>query len=141
MASLNRSARWLALAATVLSLVACYGTMATIAVLALLGLRLQINETLWAGAIILLASAAVVGLAFGARQYRVLWPLALGVIGAAALAYVMTVSYDRLIEVGGFLLLGLAAIADWRKRRSPPQPTRSTSTGAARTAGNPERAE
>lgn len=121
MANLNGRTRWLAPAATVLSLVACYGTLATVAVLALLGLRLQINETLWAGAIVLLASAAVVGLALGARQHRVLWPLALGVIGAAALAYVMTVSYDRFIEVGGFLLLGLAAIADWRKRRSAPQ--------------------
>lgn len=117
MAKLSDLLRDLAPAATILSLLSCYGTLATVAVLALLGVHLRIPSALWAGAIISFAMIAVLGLALGARQHRALWPLAVGTIGAAALAYAMFVSYDRFVEIGGFLLLGLAAVADWRRRR------------------------
>jgi len=138
MAKLNGHVRWLAPAATILSLVACYGTLAAVAVLALLGIQLRIHNALWAGAIVSFATIAVIGLALGARQHRALWPLAVGAIGAAGLAYVMTVSYDRFIEIGGFLLIGLAAVADWRKRRSQPQSAPRDLARAPRTAADSE---
>ncbi len=41
---------WLALAATLLSLLTCYGTLAAIALLGALGVGIALNEAVWAGA-------------------------------------------------------------------------------------------
>jgi hypothetical protein len=118
MSKRNTLLRWLAPLATMLSLAACYGTLAAVALLGLLGARVVLDETLWAGSIVAFAVVAVVGLILGARQHRTLWPLAVGTIGAAGIVYTMTLSYDRYIEIGGFLLLAVAVAADWRKSRS-----------------------
>jgi cysteine desulfurase len=118
MSKRNTLLRWLAPLATVLSLAACYGTLAAIALLGLLGARIVLDDALWAGAIVAFALVAVAGLTLGARRHRTFWPLAVGAIGAAAVVYAMIVSYDRLIEIGGFILLTLAAAADWRISRS-----------------------
>ena len=117
MSRCNTLLRWLAPLAAMLSLAACYGTLAAVALLGLLGTRVALDETLWAGSIVAFAAVAVAGLALGARRHRTLWPLALGTIGAAAIVYSMTLSYDRLIEIGGFLLLAAAVAADGRKSR------------------------
>lgn len=118
MATPQIDVKWLAPVATALSLVACYGTLAAAALLAAAGIQFGISNTLWAGSVVLFALTAVAGLALGARRHGSLWPLAIGIAGAAAVAFTMIITYDRLIEVGGFLLLGLAAAADWRKCRS-----------------------
>ena len=113
---------WLAALSTVLSLAACYGTLAVIALLGVLGTAIAINETLWAGAIVAFAAIATVGLGLGLTRHRQPWPILVGGFGAAAIGYVMYVQYDRLVEVAGFLLLSVAAIWDWRICRvSAPQ--------------------
>src|SRR3546814_5668746 len=118
MSKSNPPLRWLAPIATVLSLVACYGTLAAVALLGLLSIRIVLDEALWGGSIVAFVLVAVVGLAFGARRHRMLWPLAIGAVGALAIVYTMTVSYDRYTEIGGFLLLALATAADWWRSRS-----------------------
>jgi hypothetical protein len=50
----NKANDWLAAVATTFSLVACYGTLAAIAVLGALGVTIALNEAVWAGAIVLL---------------------------------------------------------------------------------------
>jgi hypothetical protein len=118
MSKCNTLLRWLAPLAAILSLAACYGTLAAVALLGLLGARVVLDEALWAGSIVAFALVAVVGLILGARRHRTLWPLAVGTIGAAGIVYTMTLSYDRSMEIGGFLLLAVAVAADWRKSRS-----------------------
>ena len=114
--------RWLAALSTALSLATCYGTLAIITLLGVLGTSIVVNETLWAGAIVAFAAIATVGLGLGLTRHRQPWPILVGGFGAAAIGYVMYVQYDRLIEVAGFLLLSVAAIWDWRSCRvSAPQ--------------------
>lgn len=110
---------WLAGAATALSLVVCYGTLAVIALLGALGVAIALNETLWAGAIVAFAVLAVggLGLGLGLLRHRHPWPILVGGLGAAILGYVMYAQYDRVTEFAGFVLLCIAAFWDWRLRR------------------------
>ncbi len=108
---------WLAGGATTLSLIACYGTLAVIALLGALGFAIALNEAIWAGAIITFAILALGGLGFGLVRHRQAWPLLIGALGVATLGYSFYVRYDRLIELVGFIALCLAAYWDWRLRR------------------------
>ena len=103
--------------ATLLSLIACYGTLAVIAALGALGIAIALDERLWAGTIVALAALAVGGLAIGFFRHRQLWPLLIGGLGAAAVGFAMSVQYVRLVELAGFALLCVAAVWDWRLRR------------------------
>ena len=109
---------WLPGAATVLSLVACYGTLAGLAVLGMLGATIALNEAVWAGAIVAFAGLAVVGLALGFSRHRQVLPLVIGGLGAAVVSYAMFVDYARLTELAGFALLCVGVIWDWRLRRT-----------------------
>jgi hypothetical protein len=111
--SRRRTVPGFAAAATLISLLACYGTLAVVATLGSLGVAIALDETLWAGVIVGFAALAAVGLAFGWRRHRRPWPPLLGLAGAAVIAYVMVVQYDRVAELAGFALLGVAALWDW----------------------------
>ena len=117
---------WIASAATALSLVACYGTLAAIGLLGALGIAIALNEALWTGAIVTFAALAVGGLGFGLSRHRQPWPILVGGLGAVTLGYVMYVQYDRLIELAGFALLCLAAYWDWRLRPFSPSVARTS---------------
>ncbi len=108
---------WFAGAATVLSLVACYGTLVVISLLGVLGVTIAINKALWAGAIVAFAALAVGGLGLGLVRHRHPWPILVGGFGAVAIGYAMYVHYARLIELAGFVLLCIAAFWDWWLRR------------------------
>ncbi len=110
--------KWLAPACTILAVLACYGTLATVAVLSLMGITLAINEGIWAGAIVVFALLALTGLVLSWRHHRALSPLLLGVAGAGMIVFTMTVSYNQPIEIAGFVLLVLAAFLDWRAKQS-----------------------
>jgi hypothetical protein len=110
---------WLAGLATALSLFACYGTLAVIAVLGAIGIAIVLDEALWAGAIVVFAALAVGGLGLGLLRHRQPWPFLIGILGAVAIGYAMYVQYVRSIELSGFVLLCLAAFWDWRLRRVP----------------------
>lgn len=109
--------RWLPSVATVLSIAACYGTLAVVGTLGAMGIALAVDDALWAGAIVAFAMLAVVGIAVGLRAHHRPWPLLLGAIGAGAITYTMYFNYDRAIELSGFALLSAAAVWDWRLRR------------------------
>ena len=119
--SVSRKWDWLASVATVLSIVACYGTLLVISTLSLLGIGLAVHTGAWAGAIVLFAVLAVVGMALGYRRHRVPAPVILAVIGAGLIVWVMFGSFNRILELLGFAALIAAATWDWRlKRRSSP---------------------
>lgn len=112
----NRS--WMAALATSLSLIACYGTLAAIALLGALGVGIALNEAVWSGAIVLFAAFAVAALALRWRRHGRGVPVLLGGAGLALIAFAMYVSYSLPAELGGFVLLCLGTWADWRGGRA-----------------------
>lgn len=110
---------WLPGAAALLSLVACYGTLAVLAALGALGVAIALDEAVWAALILAFAALAVLGLALGLARHGRPWPLLVGLAGAAAIAYAFYVDYSRPAELAGFALLLAAAVWDRRLRRRP----------------------
>lgn len=108
---------WLAGIATIMSMLACYGTLVIISILGIFGFAIVLNETLWAGTIIAFSVLAVIGFTAGWNSHRQPWPIILGSVGVSILGYAMYVQYDRLTEIAGFIFLSLAALWDWRLRR------------------------
>lgn len=105
---------WLAPMATALSLVACYGTLAAIALLGVLGVTIALNEAVWAGAIVLFAGLAFAALLIRWRRHRRTVPVLLAGIGFPLIAFILLISYERIIELVGFVFLGAGTLVDWR---------------------------
>jgi arsenite methyltransferase len=108
---------WLATLATAFSLIACYGTLAAVALLGVLGVTISLNESIWAGAIVLFAGLAFVALVIRWRSHRRSAPVLLAGIGLLLIAYTMLVSYERTIELVGFVFLCAGTVVDWRTGR------------------------
>ncbi len=104
--------------ATALSLIACYGTLAAVALLGALGVSIALNEAVWAGAIVLFAALAVVALALRWRRHGRGLPVLLALAGLALIVFAMYVSYSLPAELGGFALLCFGTYADWRGGRA-----------------------
>lgn len=104
--------------ATALSFLACYGTLAAVTLLAVLGLTLEVNAMAWTGAIVLFALFALISLAMSFWKHRRRWPIAFGFMGFSALVYALLIRYSGAIELFGFIALSGAAILDHRVRRS-----------------------
>ena len=124
----SRSQGWLARGGVILSLAACYGTLALIAALSALGFTIAVNVQVWAGAIVAFALVALAGIALGFRRHRTKGPLIAAVLGAALVAAAMyaagaieaaTGLPGRLVEIAGFACLTAAALWDWRLARRP----------------------
>lgn len=102
---------WLACGGVFLSILACYGTLALIAVLSLLGITLAINVHVWAAVIVLFAIVALLGTLF---------------IVAAMYASGFLDSRlglgSRAVELLGFAALLIAAIWGWRLRSNKKAP-------------------
>lgn len=111
-------ADWLAPVGTIMAILACYGTLAIIGILSLMGVALAIDEGLWAGAIVIFALLALAGIVLGWRSHRSAPPLLLGVLGAGMVIWTMTIGYSRPLEIAGLACLAAAALLDWRAKRS-----------------------
>lgn len=105
--------------ALLLSLLACYGTLAAVAVLSALGVTLAVNPGVWAGAIVLFAALATVIVGLGMRRHGSVAPLIPALAGTALLGFVMFVSFDRALELIAFALLAGAVYWDYRLRARP----------------------
>jgi SAM-dependent methyltransferase len=103
-----------------LAILACYGTLALIAVLSALGFSLAVHEGAWAGAIVLFAILAVASIAAGARRHGSAGPLVPAILGGAMIGYAMFWDYSRAVEIAGFAFLTAAAVWDYRLRRPLP---------------------
>ncbi|MEW5707893.1 MAG: MerC family mercury resistance protein [Pseudomonadota bacterium] len=103
--------------ALALALAACYGTLAALAMLSLLGVTLVIDEGAWTGTILLFAVLAAAAVAGGYRRHRSAAPPALALGGAVLIGYALYGSYSLAIELAGFALLAAAVYADFRLRR------------------------
>jgi len=101
-----------------LSILTCYGTLALVAILGLIGIPLNIHEGLWASVIVVLAWAAAAGVVLEFRQLHAKGPLILAVLGALLITAVMFVAYSRIVEIFAFALLLIAVI--WNRRLANP---------------------
>jgi arsenite methyltransferase len=103
--------------ALVLSMLACYGTLAATLLLSLAGLALAINEAAWTGAILVFAALAVLAVAGGTRTHGRYHPLGVALGGVAILGYAHLVAFSFGIELLGFAVLGAGVWLDLRARR------------------------
>jgi hypothetical protein len=103
--------------AVVLSVMACYGTLALSGVLSLLGITLPFHEGVWAVVIVVLAWIAVLAMGVNLRRIRNPGPFILCDVGALMISWVMLVNDDPSMEVIGFLMLMLAAFWERELRR------------------------
>jgi arsenite methyltransferase len=100
------------LLASVATIVACYGVLAVVGLLAFLGLAVPLDEGIWTGLIVVLAAVAPFAIAWNLPVHRQLAPVLLGAAGALLVLYAMLVSYDWRIEAAGFAVLLGAALLD-----------------------------
>ncbi|QTF92020.1 MerC family mercury resistance protein, partial [Halomonas sp. BM-2019] len=107
----------LGLAALALALLSCYGTLALVALLPLLGIGLALDDGLWAGTIALFVLLSLAALVAGLRHRVGPQPLLLGAAGGGLVLYALFVDYHALVELAGFVLLGGAVLWDLRRRR------------------------
>ena len=103
--------------AFVVAVLACYGSLAAVAIMSVLGVSMALNDGIWAGTIIFfsLLTTAIIGL--GVRKHKSLVPLMVAVPGALLLCYTMFIDYHALTELLGFILLAVATYIDFDKRR------------------------
>ena len=113
---LGRRGLW-GIVALILALAACYGAIAALAGLSLLGVTIVLNKSAWALAITGLAVATALFVIAGWCKHKRLGPCLLAGCGAALIAYVMTVNYDAVIEAVGFAFLAAGTLWDFRIRR------------------------
>lgn len=104
-------------AAVVLSIVACYGTLALVGILSLAGVTMSVHEGAWAAAIVVLAWIAVLAMGVNIRSIGSFGPFVIADIGALLVSWVMIVDYSRMLEVVGFALLIVAVLRDRQLRR------------------------
>ncbi|WP_416137823.1 MerC family mercury resistance protein [Halomonas sp. HK25] len=107
----------LGVAALALALLSCYGTLALVALLPLLGIGLALDEGLWAGSIAGFVLLTLAALAAGIRRHADYWPTMLGAMGGGLVLYALFVDYLALVELAGFVLLGSGVAWDLRRRR------------------------
>lgn len=108
---------WLAPVATALSLVACYGTLAAVALLSALGVTIALNEVVWAGAIVFFAGLTFAALLIRRRKHGRLAPVTLAGVGVLLIGFTMLISYARIIEFVGFAFLCAGTALDWHNGR------------------------
>ncbi len=115
----NSKTPWLAPTAAIGSLVACYGTLAAVALLGALGVTIALNTAVWAGAILLFAGLTLLALLARWRRHGRRAPVALAGMGVLLIGYAMLVSYTRTVELAGFAALVAGTALDWRIGRNP----------------------
>ncbi|WP_111414017.1 MerC family mercury resistance protein [Billgrantia lactosivorans] len=107
----------LGILALLLALLSCYGTLALLLLLPLLGVHLAFDEGLWAGAIAALALLTLASVVAGLRRHSTPWPSLVGSVGTLLVLHALFVDYSMTQEFSGFLLLGVAVAWDIRERR------------------------
>jgi arsenite methyltransferase len=100
--------------ALALSLLACYGTLAAVAVLSFFGVVLAPDDTLWRVAIVAPAVLVVLVLARGARRHARWQPVALALAGTTLLAVLVFWHMNRALELLAFAMLLAAVLAERR---------------------------
>ncbi len=117
---------WIAGVGALLSILACYGTIAAVATLSLLGITISVNVHVWAAAIVGFAVIAFLGVVLGTRTHGRIGP---AIIAALGTLLVIVATYGsnwleeeirlsaRMVEALGFGALVSGAIWDWQVKK------------------------
>jgi len=108
---------WLGSAASLLAVVACYGTLAAVALLSIIGISIKIDEGTLAKLITGLLALALGGMGYSYRAHRHPGPLMLSVASAAMLLWVFYGGYSKPLELSGFAALIVASVWDFRTKK------------------------
>lgn len=108
---------WLGSAASLLAVAACYGTLAVVSLLSIIGVSIKIDETTMTKLISGLLVIALGGMGYSYSVHKHPGPLLLSVASAALLLWVFFGSYSKPLELAGFALLIVASIWDFRTKR------------------------
>ncbi|HKI60668.1 MAG TPA: MerC domain-containing protein [Mariprofundaceae bacterium] len=104
---------WIGSATSLLAVAACYGTLAAVSLLSLIGINLEIEESVMVKLVSALLVIALAGMAYSFSRHRRPGPLMLSLAAAALLLWVFFAAYSRPLEMLGFALLILASIWDF----------------------------
>lgn len=108
---------WLGSAASLLAVGTCYGTLAVVSLLSIIGISVKIDESTMTKLITGLLVLALGGMGYSYRVHRHPGPLLLSVASAALLLWVFYGSYAKPLEFTGFAVLIIASIWDFRTKR------------------------
>lgn len=108
---------WLGMAGLGLAILTCYGLLAASGLLALTGVSLALNDTIWAGAIALFATLSLFSVLPGLRYHRSPWPTLCAGLGTGLILYALYLDYRVLTELIGFVLLLIGVSLDFLRRR------------------------
>ena len=108
---------WLGSVTSLLAVVACYGTLAAVALLSLLGVGVDISEATLVKLITALLILALLGMSYSYRLHRHPGPLLLSVVAAALLFWVFYGIYLKSLELTGFACLIVASVWDFRVKK------------------------
>jgi arsenite methyltransferase len=124
---------WLGSAASLIAVVACYGTLAAVALLAAIGASVDVNEGALVKFITALLGLAIAGMVYSFRLHRHPGPITVSLLSVIALLWVFYGTYSKPLELLGFAGLVVASLWDFRcKKKACPAPT---SQGEECTAG------
>ena len=102
---------------SLLAVATCYGTLAAVALLSLIGVSVEIDEGMLVKLITGLLVLALSGMGYSYRLHRHPGPLLLSLAAAALLLWVFYGSYSRPLELAGFAALVIAAVWDFRVKK------------------------
>ncbi|GKT12326.1 MAG: hypothetical protein ISEC1_P1304 [Thiomicrorhabdus sp.] len=103
--------------ASIFAVVACYGTLASVALLSLVGISVEIDERLMINIVTLLLIIALSGMVYSWHLHRNILPLLLSLLAAIILFWVFYGRYTKELEILGFVLLIIASIVDFRSKK------------------------
>jgi arsenite methyltransferase len=125
---------WLGSAASLFAVVACYGTLAAVALLAAIGVSVDLNEGALVIFITVLLGLAVAGMVYSFWVHRHPGPLTVSLLSVAVLSWVFYGNYTGSLELLGFVGLVVASVWDFRcKKKACPAPSSQTEVQAAET--------
>ena len=110
----KRKRNGLVWASTLTAALACYGTLALVAILAALGVSITVNAAAMSGVISVLALSAVILFLFNARRNGSYGPSVLALAGAGLILWAMWGQYHWFTEFTGFALMISGAY--WERR-------------------------
>ena len=108
---------WVGSVASLLAVVACYGTLATVALLSVIGISVEIDESLLVKLITGLLVLALAGMGYSYSVHRYPGPLLLSIASAVLLLWVFYGIYSKPLELTGFIALVIASAWDFRAKK------------------------
>jgi len=108
---------WLGSSAGILAMLACYGTLAIVALLSVINVTVDVNEGLFVKIISVLLIFAFTGMIFSWRIHRKFGPLVVTGAASALLVWVFYGHYNAWLEGSGFFGLLVASVWDLRLKK------------------------